>query len=595
MKCMLPWPSCLAVLVIAAFVEAQDESLVPDRMRSRCGALTTPSGVVAAGATYKACFTAQGVEFTPALGRRVPSNQPLQWSLAAISRDGPVVPPADAVPVLVEDGEHRLVRYARDCCEERYEIRSDGVAQSFLLSALPSGRGDLVVRGTITTALAGPAVGDHDGGVAFSFGELEAVTLSAVEAIDARGRCCPGSIRWHDGCLDYVIPAAFIDSAAMPLLIDPIMATGTAIYWALDMENADVDFETSQDVHLMVYEVAYSSGDIDVYGERFVARQLVSGLLLIDYTTAIARHPRVIGLGDRGAFVVSLLSNDDVHLCPVSASGQLQPMQRITNTIEAEEQPEIGVDVSGVHGMLVWRSLNRFCRAHLNLLFPTVPYAMSMQVLPGSGVLGVAISRRTTNGRWLVATEMSGPPNRVYVSLCDTLLPIGFTQVSNGTFDCRNPAVDGDGENWLVGWDQPEAPGLFDRDVHGRFVHATQPGGLVIETSRALAAAPFEHERAVSIGWMGDSYLVGWSRRDLGNQQRCDVMTFDGFTCLPCEAPVTLGGGRVDVFGMPGFVERNMITVTTTTISGSPVLRLSAFGWRAEDGHATDFGGGCGL
>ena len=90
------------------------------------------------------------VIFTPALGGAVQS-QPLAFRFESVRRGGKTLIVAEpAAP----SRAGKIVSYAhKGGVRERYEVRADGVHQTFVFDALPPGRGDLIVRGRITTGL----------------------------------------------------------------------------------------------------------------------------------------------------------------------------------------------------------------------------------------------------------------------------------------------------------------------------------------------------------------------------------------------------------------------------------------------------------
>lgn len=96
-----------------------------------------------------------------------------------------------------------------------------------MFERLPAGSGDLIVRGRIRTELQAQPAADGQDGMAFVDAGLGGVNVGQVIGVDARGSRCPGTMRFCDGELEFVLPAAFVDRAVLPLTVDPL--AGTAV------------------------------------------------------------------------------------------------------------------------------------------------------------------------------------------------------------------------------------------------------------------------------------------------------------------------------------------------------------------------------
>ena len=104
------------------------------------------------GPDYKCAFRAGGIEFTPALGPGAPRNLPLGYRLESVSRGGALHFSASGASAPVAGDTE--VRYGHPGgVVERYELRREGVEQSFVFPEPPPGAGELVVRGRLQTCL----------------------------------------------------------------------------------------------------------------------------------------------------------------------------------------------------------------------------------------------------------------------------------------------------------------------------------------------------------------------------------------------------------------------------------------------------------
>ena len=121
---------------IPCFAQDPGEKPLPRNLAGGAGLAVVDGALWGVGARYKVRFSPSGFELTPALGAAAPHNVPLQWHLESVGRDG-ARPLAQDDVVPSYDGLR--VEYARGGVRERYDVRPDGIEQSFVLDALPPG------------------------------------------------------------------------------------------------------------------------------------------------------------------------------------------------------------------------------------------------------------------------------------------------------------------------------------------------------------------------------------------------------------------------------------------------------------------------
>jgi hypothetical protein len=178
-----------------------------------------PYGIWAAGRDYKASF-AGGMAFVPYLGAS--ADAPVAWRWTTTS---------------ATVGEHQLVTMAPRLAHtawraeydlgglvEAYDVRPEGLEQTFVLRQRPATNGELVIRGAVASALHATGVGD-DGGVLFvdTLGRGVVHYGSAI-AIDAMGRRRPMQTQLVDGGLELRLDAAWLAAAQFPVVVDPLVA-----------------------------------------------------------------------------------------------------------------------------------------------------------------------------------------------------------------------------------------------------------------------------------------------------------------------------------------------------------------------------------
>lgn len=158
---------CVAALLaihLAAPAQQPDHGQPPTDL-ARALTPTSPlvteldGGLWGFGQRYKAEFRAQDVEFTPALGHLAPHNMTVGLALRSVGRGATETPVSPAARSYAGN----QVVYRRAEVAERYDVRLDGLEQSFVFDQLPAGEGDLVVRATMTTEF---VVAPHGDGLA---------------------------------------------------------------------------------------------------------------------------------------------------------------------------------------------------------------------------------------------------------------------------------------------------------------------------------------------------------------------------------------------------------------------------------------------
>lgn len=236
------------------------------------------------GRRYKASFGVDGAAFVPAFAPDAPRNFPVRFEARRVAVGGESVDLAQGVPAQ-RDGD--VVSIDHGACTEQYVITADAIEQRFVFATLPT-RGELTVSIDVATELvARPA----DGGFVFG-NEYGSVRYGSAVAVDARGARVDVAAHLADGRLDLTVPAGFVSTAVLPLVIDPLTST-IAVDTDTDSDwKADVAYDPTTNAFLVVYEEQFSATDHDVYARKYVD-QVLSGFVTIDGTTTDWRSPRI--------------------------------------------------------------------------------------------------------------------------------------------------------------------------------------------------------------------------------------------------------------------------------------------------------------
>ena len=301
----------LRLLSLAAALFATDRATAQTSTVATGQCLDSAHGIVvdehgtpwALGRGYKARLGDGGIEFTPALGTRAPTNRTLAFHLQSIQCGERTVPLPIAVPSPHVVGNS--VSYERGSVSERYECRADGVEQSFVFAERPAGDGDLIVRGAIATNLASIA---NDGGTLFFHdGRVGGVTLGAVTGIDRDGARCAGTMHFVNGVLELRLPGAFVAAAAFPLVLDPLIGTGfLAGGAATDDDQVEVAYETTMDLYCVVWRRSFSAADQDIQAQRVSpVGSLWGSIVAITLTPTAEAWPQIAAVNARNRFVIA--------------------------------------------------------------------------------------------------------------------------------------------------------------------------------------------------------------------------------------------------------------------------------------------------
>ncbi len=545
-------PSLLiATLVVAA--NAQE----PLRPRATNAAIANASGVttidgdvVAAGAAYKATFRDGAFEYVPALGTRVETNLPWSFRLTSIRRgitqllDG-------TVPVAGPTVDGDRVSWLRGDVVERYDVRAEGIEQSFVFPTRPEGAGDLVVTGHVVTDLVPAPDGARWRFVREGVG---GVRLGEVVGVDATGRRVAGSTRVIQDRIEFTLPAGFVDAATYPLVLDPLIGTEFLVASG-DSKVPDCAYDHTTNRWLVVWQQHFSLSDVDIRGIRLDADTgaAVGPLVIVDAGPQPCTRPRVADIAGVDRFLVvyqrgaSLFGPFDVRGCAVDAAGALATMSStLRPDIAQEPKPCVGGEASdqGNSGVVVCEDTALWA---LKVVVPAVgpPFTFSSgMVTPSNFAREPAISRSGgLTGRYLVTwtevmfssdTDVQGRA----ISRDLALLTPLTTLLGGATIDGQT-AVDGDGAGFVVAHSRREPVGTL-RDVRAMRVEYAA-GALSTGPDNPIEATPNEDEFGPDIAWLGPKYCVTFVERQGPLDDDVGAWLIDA-SCTTCNARITLDG-----------------------------------------------------
>lgn len=223
---------------------------------------TTNGGVYGtwvSGVDFKASFH-DGFVFYPLLGASYPSNLPLRWVTEGTAGEAQVEFTADQA------------RFDHGDFVEVYDVRVDGIEQSFVFEHAPATPGDLIVRGTIETDLVADPVAAAHQELLFRTPSGEPVLrYGAATVFDAAGKRADVTTAWNGSQIELRITADFVADAVFPVTLDPLIA---AVPVAGDLQPVqDLDTVTAPVGNssrlLIVLSRVFAGGDVDSFAVAY--------------------------------------------------------------------------------------------------------------------------------------------------------------------------------------------------------------------------------------------------------------------------------------------------------------------------------------
>ncbi len=528
--------------------------------RQSVGLVETRGEWIAHGPSYRAAFAADGFRFTPALGKGARETRSLSFHLESIRRGGTSLFEAGGGASLPE-GDGLAVRYARaEGIVEAYEVRPDGVEQTFRFERPLPGRGDLLVRGRIETDL--PIVDeDEREGLRFEEEGLGGVVYGGVTGLDAAGRSVRGRIRIKGCHLELSLPSEFVETCVYPLVLDPLVGATITIATGglIDHFDADVAYDATNDVYLVVWEKTLSGVDTDIVGQRVSSGGFLVGPQIAIETAALEpTNAAVANVNATDRFLVvwnELVLGLPPHRNIVgrlvdAASGAVSGPVAIANTPGEEANPDAGGDPRvGPPGafedaFVAWRRAGSGTRGRVVRCSaagpPTLPGGILTFSLEDSDDYPSVSKSCGPGGRWLVAWERYGDIFGTAVDTSGTFCT-GEVPLVTGPPDDHYPSVAGDGTGFFLVW--PRGP-VGSRDVLARTVSYGGACGV----SGFLATGPEffvewdagEDEASPSVDLAQFKYIVAWTDPEGSGSPDVYMASFDPGSGDLCESPTAV-------------------------------------------------------
>ena len=445
----------------------------------------------ARGNNWKAGFTASGIEFFAAPADRSQAAPRASLRLNTATVAGKPLNIASEAP----RREGSRVSWQHGSVVENVDIRPAGIEQTFTLASLPQ-RGELVLSLAVDAELS-EDLGD---GIAFAGG---AIRYSEAVAIDANGNRIAAATQFANGVITIRVPASFVEHAAMPLVIDPLISSRTVASNTLDLSNPDSVWDEHDGTWMIVYESRFALNDTDMFAQRLSgANQLVGSAITIDASSLVWQLPSIANLNHYNRnLVVAQVSVDDIAPFWIGGRSLESSGATLSAQLDIEKaglpshfsgdklRPDVGGDpshISPVYFTVVWERV-----------FSATDHDIQMKQVLWDGTLRSAAPTSIANG-----IENASWPS---ISKSDGASP----NLSSTDF-----------QHWAVVWQRTFS--ATDEDIYGAliewdgdFVQVNSANTFAINTSTANDTRPSVSSPTQDLGVR--NFLVATSRTSAQN------------------------------------------------------------------------------
>lgn len=507
----------------------------------------------AIGDTWKACFDGQGFDFVPFFGSDAPQNFPLRVALQAVHVGG------TALPLHRGQVERHgaAIHTARGPLVEVIDTAMDQLEQSWVFAELPQ-RAAVVVD----VRLAGEfAASRTERGLRFANAHGSVDYHSAV-ARDAAGKSLALSIEWLGDAARIEIPAAFVAAAQLPLVLDPVLNTNSAVApgWPVNRAQRapDVASVGPNRIACLVWSRTWSATDED----------LVVQLLNADLTQAFASQYIDFTSESWALPRVAPNHNSQSFLCvtQVTLSGLSWIGGRLINTANVMG-PQLAIDKAGVAGHLPGNKFrpdvggDPYSVPNNTAAFYTVVF--EHEVAAGNRDVYMKQVNQDGSLRHVTPIALHATPQN------QSAPAIG---VCNGPGTLSN--------RMLVTWQGQRATSPFDDDIWGAYVEWN--GNVLIPAFLITSSPRNERNPAVSsiANVNGADYLLLAYEEDWStdNDIMLRVMDWSGNSLSVLSLSAAMGGG--------GFLLRNQVAPSVDTDGTRFVVGFSEYSGTDYDTYA---------
>lgn len=470
--------------------------------------------LIGAGRDYAAAFETDGVRFQPALpGASRAAELAFQLESVAVGAQSIEVPGG----VEPQSSGH-VVRYDRGSFVEHYEVLGSGIEQSFVFDELPA-RGDLVVRGRLTTELA-LAFADPEHGLRFENETGGGVVVGGVTGIDAAGRSAAGWIRVDGDRLELGLGAEFVRSAELPLVLDPLIGAVVGLGVGATDDSAP-DVSQFKDRNLVVWEYALGGGVTHIRAREYdLAGNPLTGIVTLSSAGTDTRPAVGVLADEKPKFVVAWQHADGLGDTTIRVTFFYYDFSGTVGIIElsstgTDVDPDVGYDVAACP--VVWAEKNGIRMAEVSDDGAGNPASGGVNVVSTNQAdVTPAISQSAAGAEYpLVVWDRNVPGalsihGRRWPRLASAgAWPAEFSVFTGGLSSSAPDVSSSSGEDYFATWELAEAGSPSSRDIKARrifFPGAARRLGTIID----IEADPADDESAPAIAYATNQYLIAF-------------------------------------------------------------------------------------
>ncbi len=545
-----------------------------------------------------------GVAFSVSGANGVPTPFALRFIEAR--RDGGERLGAHGGQPRLVDGRRRA-EYVHGVVTERYETVARGLEQSFLLTALPEGSGDLLIEVGLECDLQGVAEGR---GLVFRDATGSGWRMGGVTAIDAAGEQSPGVLEYEAGLVRLRVGAEFVARAELPLLVDPLISGILRKPPPGQWGDGEVDVAAGGADGFYMISGTYPNGYFSSGQGILVAPDGSWNPVVYSYpSNGNALSPSSSYVRLRDAFVGGVLSRPAHLTFPIWLTSLY--VQNGVTVFGAYIRVGRGLsmeafDIGGESTLLdddlliVWNEVNGTQRtivaAELEIDATYNGKVISQTSLgPADTNSQLVVSKGNgLEGRHLAVWLLNGD---LQAAVIDRNLNVldqgGLGQAGVGA---SQPDVDGNGRQWLITYANEDGelaclPVFWDSTDEVAYVGQERVIGPVTSPTAGILLP--QVTPLASVAWSGNSYTLSY----LDANDNSMVMSVDPFDCLPCEGPFvtqtrTTPRSRYRLFPAVASHHADATTQNDNALALTDHLGMVLF--RSDDGVTTDLGGRCG-
>ena len=424
-------------------------------------------------------------------------------------------------------------------------------------------------------------------GLRFSRDAENGIRLGGVTGIDAAGASAEGWMSFDGQYLELVLPASFVDTAAYPLVLDPLIGAEVSVFLVEPdkfLTRPDVAYDVTNDKYMVVWEEQNLLTGVSRLAIRWVSSSgSPSGGGAFSDGSAQIRRPAIANLNETDTYLVvcerDYVNGDpnDLFMFEFDAAAEATITAfTVLSTPGDQRDPDLSGDpVLGFDdAFVVWHESGLGIAGALVEVGGVGGPSPVVVGSPFSISSGTSDSAPATckgmgsPGQTLVTWQRPGNGNHIYGRLYNYQGAALSSEVALTTaagVTNLSPDVDGDGSQFML---------VYESGPNGaRSINCVRVDwdGVDLNVSAEDVVSDTGNLILPGIGYAGGAYVVAWTNFSGGATMQVKSVFPD---CTTCEKTKTIDGA-------PGF-GRHVVKVATT-YSASLAGTASFLTWERQD------------